>query len=104
MLFRSQVERTGVGIEELARRLSALAPRLIALEATGGFETVVAAGLAAARLPLAVVNPGQVRAFAQALADAPKPTRSTQHRGAAPALPPSIIAWSRVAKPASPPS
>ena len=62
-----QVERTGVGIEELARRLSALAPRLIALEATGGFETVVAAGLAAARLPLAVVNPGQVRAFAQAL-------------------------------------
>ena len=37
------------------------------MEATGGFETIVAAGLAAAGLPLAVVNPRQIRAFAQAL-------------------------------------
>ena len=61
------VARTGAGIEELAERLQKLAPRIVAVEATGGFETVVAAGLAAAALPMVVVNPAQVRAFAQAL-------------------------------------
>jgi transposase len=61
------VARTGAGIEELAERLCKLAPRIVAIEATGGFETVVAAGLAAASLPLVVVNPAQVRAFAVAL-------------------------------------
>ena len=39
----------------------------VACEATGGFESVVAAGLAAAKLPVVVVNPAQVRAFAMAL-------------------------------------
>jgi transposase len=61
------VARTGAGISELVDRVMALAPRLIAIEATGGFETIVAAGLAAANLPVLVVNPAQVRAFAQAL-------------------------------------
>jgi transposase len=60
------VTRDGEGIEALATRLRALQPELIALEATGGFETVVAAGLAAAGLPLAVVNPRQIRDFARA--------------------------------------
>ena len=36
------------------------------LEATGGFEVTVAAALAAASLPLAVVNPRQIRDFARA--------------------------------------
>ncbi len=40
---------------------------LIVLEATGGFETTVAATLAGAGLPLAVVNPRQIRSFAKAL-------------------------------------
>jgi transposase len=61
------VARNGAGIEGLAQRLKTLAPRVVAIEATGGFETVVAAGLAAAALPIVVVNPAQVRAFAQAL-------------------------------------
>jgi transposase len=61
------VERTGAGVAELVERLKALAPRVIAIEATGGFETVVAAGLAAAGLPVVIVNPAQVRAFARAL-------------------------------------
>ena len=60
------VARDGEGIEALAARLQALQPELVALEATGGFETVVAAGLAAAGLPLAVVNPRQIRDFARA--------------------------------------
>lgn len=61
------VSRDGAGIDDLIGRLKALAPRLIAIEATGGFETVVAAGLAGAGLPVVVVNPAQVRAFANAL-------------------------------------
>ena len=64
---RFAVSRTGAGIAELAERLRPLAPRTVAIEATGGFETVVAAGLAGAGLAVAVVNPAQVRAFAQAL-------------------------------------
>jgi transposase len=61
------VDRSGAGIEVLVERLKGLRPRIVAVEATGGFETVVAAGLAAAELPVVVVNPAQVRAFAQAL-------------------------------------
>jgi transposase len=61
------VARNSAGIEDLAERLKKLVPRIVAIEATGGFETVVAAGLAAAGVPLLVVNPAQVRAFAQAL-------------------------------------
>jgi transposase len=61
------VARDGKGLEELIERLGALHPSLVALEATGGFETVVAAALAGAQLPLVVVNPAQIRAFARAL-------------------------------------
>ncbi len=61
------VKRDGDGIAALCERLVALGPCAVAVEATGGFETVVAAGLAGAGLPVVVVNPAQVRAFAQAL-------------------------------------
>lgn len=61
------VERNAAGLAELVQRLKPLAPYLVALEATGGFETVVAAALGAAALPVAVVNPAQIRAFAKAL-------------------------------------
>jgi transposase len=61
------VARNGEGLEELRARLKELSPALIAVEATGGFETVVAAELAAADFPVVVVNPAQVRAFARAL-------------------------------------
>jgi transposase len=60
------ISRDSEGVEALAVRLQALTPVLVVLEATGGFETVVAAGLAAAGLPLAVVNPRQIRDFARA--------------------------------------
>ena len=61
------VARDGEGVAALAERLKAIRPHVIGIEATGGFETVVAAGLAAAELPVAVVNPAQVRYFAHAL-------------------------------------
>ena len=61
------VTRDGKGLEELVERLRGLAPALVAVEATGGFETIVAAAVAGASLPLVVVNPAQVRHFAQAV-------------------------------------
>ena len=60
-------KRTAAGIEDLVERLKDLSPALVAIEATGGFEAVVAAALAGAGLPVVVVNPAQVRAFAVAL-------------------------------------
>lgn len=54
------------GLRELVARVHAWAPTLIVLEATGGYEVVVAAALAGAGLPVAVVNPRQIRDFARA--------------------------------------
>ena len=54
------------GITELVSRLKPLEPLLIVLEATGGLERLVVAALALAGLPVAVVNPRQVRDFAKA--------------------------------------
>ena len=59
--------RDAAGIEALIGALGPVAPQIIAVEATGGFETVVVASLAAAGLPVVVVNPAQVRAFAAAI-------------------------------------
>jgi len=61
------VARDGEGLDQLVDALRRLAPTLIVLEATGGFELIVAAALACAGLPLAVVNPRQIRAFARAI-------------------------------------
>jgi transposase len=61
------ITRDANGLDELVARLRLLQPKLIVMEATGGFETVVAAAIAAAALPLAVVNPRRIRAYAQAL-------------------------------------
>ena len=61
------VARDGAGLAGLVERLKGLSPALVAVEATGGFETTTAAAVAGAGLPLVVVNPAQVRAFAQAL-------------------------------------
>jgi transposase len=54
------------GLTALVDRVRALAPALITLEATGGYEATVAATLASAGLPVAVVNPRQIRDFARA--------------------------------------
>jgi transposase len=54
------------GIAALVARLTALAPALVVLEATGGLHGPLVAALAVARLPTAVVNPRQVRDFAKA--------------------------------------
>ena len=61
------VSRDAEGLDALIAKLTPLAPVAVAVEATGGYETVVAASLAAAGLAVVVVNPAQVRSFAQAL-------------------------------------
>lgn len=61
------VANDAAGIEALASRLSQAGASLVALEATGGFEALAAAMLGAAGLPVAVVNPAQVRSFADAM-------------------------------------
>ena len=60
------VERMGRGRER------------IAVEATGGFEIVVAAALAGASLPVVLVNPARVRHFARRSGAARRPFRSTR--------------------------
>jgi len=55
------------GLTALALRLQTLKPALVVLEATGGLERPIVQALHDARLPVAVVNPRQVRDFAKAL-------------------------------------
>jgi len=55
------------GLEQLLTRLKPLTPKVIALEATGGYEAIIVATLSNAGLPVAIVNPRQTRQFAGAL-------------------------------------
>ncbi|HEY9012509.1 MAG TPA: IS110 family transposase [Devosia sp.] len=61
------VPRDAEGVANLVDRLKALSPVVVVLEATGGFETIVAASLGGAGLPMAVINPRQIRSFARAV-------------------------------------
>jgi transposase len=61
------IARNAAGLDQLIVRLRELGPQIVALEATGGYETIATAALASAGLPVVVVNPAQVRAFAKAL-------------------------------------
>jgi transposase len=54
------------GIATLIKRLKKLQVSLVVLEASGGYEVAATDELVAAELPLAVLNPRQVRDFARA--------------------------------------
>lgn len=54
------------GIGRLREQLAKLRPTIVALEATGGYERALVAGMLAAGLPVVVVNPRQMRDFARA--------------------------------------
>ena len=60
-------DTTAAAIDALVVRLRLLGPAIVVVEATGGYERALVAACAMAGLPVAVVNPRQVRAFAQAL-------------------------------------
>ena len=55
------------GVDGLVARLSSAKAGLVALEATGGFEMLAVAGLSSAGFAVVVVNPAQVRSYANAL-------------------------------------
>ncbi len=54
------------GVAQILERLKAAPPTLVVLEATGGLEIPITGVLAAAGVPVVVVNPRQVRDFAKA--------------------------------------
>jgi transposase len=62
-----QADNTGAGIASLVKRLGRLKPALIVVEATGGYEAHLVEALCAAGLPVARVNTGRVRKFAQGM-------------------------------------
>lgn len=61
-----RIDYTDEAVCGLVERLRSEPPALVVMEATGGLETAVASALAAAGLPVAVVNPRQVRDYAKA--------------------------------------
>ena len=61
-----RVAHDEAGLDTLVARLRVLTPACVVLEATGGLEMSVLAALSVAGLPVAVVNPRQVRDFARA--------------------------------------
>jgi transposase len=63
---RWRVANDSAGIAQCLAHLRPLKPSLIVLEATGGWQDALVAALAVAKLPVAVVNPRQLRDFAKA--------------------------------------
>ncbi len=61
-----QFENNTKGIRQAAGMLAKRKPKLVVMEATGGYEAMLAAELHAASLPVAVVNPRRIRDFARA--------------------------------------
>jgi transposase len=72
---RWEVTNDEAGIASLVAHLQAVVPTLIVLEATGGYQRAVVAALAAAGLPIVVVNPRQARDFAKATGQLAKTDR-----------------------------
>ena len=62
------------GVGDLVSELQLLEPLVVVLKFTGGLELSLAGAMAAASLPVVVVNPRQVRDFAKATGRLPRPT------------------------------
>ena len=73
---RWAVPNDDTSIAALVTQLEVAHPTLIVLEATGGFQRAVVAALAAAGLPVVVVNPRQTRISPKRPGNSPKPMRS----------------------------
>lgn len=67
------------GIRAIVQRMQELAVTLIVVEASGGWEMSLVAALAAAGLPVAVVNPTRVRYFAKAMGQYAKTDKLDAH-------------------------
>jgi transposase len=62
-----QIVNSQADVDDLVSRLKSISADVVALEATGGFETLAVAALSSAGLAVIVVNPAQVRAYANAI-------------------------------------
>ena len=62
----AQFANTKGGIAKLVKRMRALNPSLIVVEATGGYEEALVLALFEASLPVALVSPQRVRQYARA--------------------------------------
>lgn len=69
------VPNDDAGLRALLARLTPETPTLIVVEATGGYQLPCVAALAAAGLPVVVVNPRQVRDFAKSTGQLAKTDR-----------------------------
>jgi len=63
MQFKNDVK----GIKKLMTKVKLLSPAAVVMEATGGYERKVASSLTQDKIPVSIVNPRQIRAFAKAL-------------------------------------
>ncbi len=70
-----RVTNDAAGHADLVAAVLPLVPNRVVLEASGGYETVVAGALVDAGLPVVVVNPRQVRAFAKSIGQLAKTDR-----------------------------
>lgn len=68
-------EYTPEGVAKCVKRLAGIKPKLVVMEATGGYEMTLAVKLQAAQLPVAIVNPKRVRDFARAVGQIAKTDR-----------------------------
>lgn len=71
----TQVRNDQSGITAVVKELQATPPTLVVLEATGTYHRDVTSALAAAGVPVAVVNPRQVRDFARSTGQLAKTDR-----------------------------
>lgn len=60
-------ENNSEGINRCTEYLASLAPQLIVMESTGGYETSLAVALQTAKLPVAIINPRRARDFGRAV-------------------------------------
>jgi transposase len=65
--LRRRVDMEPAALDGLVRELVGLAPTVIVVEASGGYESALVSACGVAGLPIVVVNPRQVRDFAKAL-------------------------------------
>jgi len=61
-----QFDNNTKGIRQAIRMLTQMRPKLVVMEATGGYENPLAAELYSAGLQVAIVNPRRIRDFAKA--------------------------------------
>ena len=77
--FIGRFENEPEGHAQLVERLQGLAPQLILMEATGGYEEALACALQAAGFAVAVINPKRARDFAKAMGKLAKTDRIDAH-------------------------